>query len=535
MKCTAIDRCAMGDHGCGAGTRCVSLPNSDFRCECLDGYARRGGGRCEDIDECSAGPCPEGATCRNLDGSFACTCRAYYEASADGTECRDERITWSKVLPPLTRNVQPLVDAAGNLILMGMFAGELELCGELRVSRGESDIFVAKYDRTRRCRWLKTFGDASADTLISATLDPEGNPVLTGDFQGTLDLDGVMLESGGASARMIAKVSAFDGRAVWARSFSNLEADDLAVFRPKDGVASDRDGNVLWGARIPIDVGSPEETWREDREAYWDAMLVKLDARSGEIVWWKRYGGAALSTAHLTGVMSDRDGEVVIAGQYLNGIAFDGDELPGAPERWNGFVAKLSSDGEPRWHKWIDADLQTSSGLDWNSGLWIGPMPNGGIVAGGGFRGALRLSEPTLSRGGLEDVMVVHLDGENGDELWTRTWGGADEEWVGQLAVDASGRVALSATFSSEIDYGEGPLTTDPEWRDFVVASLDAKGELRWAQRFGGAGPDRVERLTVGPRGEIIVTGVFTPPIAIEDTLLPQTAGESVIVLQLEP
>ena len=154
MKCTAIDRCAMGDHGCGAGTRCVSLPNSDFRCECLDGYARRGGGRCEDIDECSAGPCPEGATCRNLDGSFACTCRAYYEASADGTECRDERITWSKVLPPLTRNVQPLVDAAGNLILMGMFAGELELCGELRVSRGESDIFVAKYDRTRRCRWL---------------------------------------------------------------------------------------------------------------------------------------------------------------------------------------------------------------------------------------------------------------------------------------------------------------------------------------------------------------------------------------------
>ncbi|XP_067151275.1 nidogen-2 [Apteryx mantelli] len=79
--------CADGTHACHPAARCRPGPGSDYACECAAGY-RGDGRRCEDVDECAAGPCHPAATCTNSPGSFSCRCAPGYEG--DGFRCAAE-------------------------------------------------------------------------------------------------------------------------------------------------------------------------------------------------------------------------------------------------------------------------------------------------------------------------------------------------------------------------------------------------------------------------------------------------------------
>lgn len=60
---------------CGPNSHCM-LINNNAQCQCSNGYT--GGtsisGGCTDIDECAANPCPSGAICNNLPGTYTCEC-----------------------------------------------------------------------------------------------------------------------------------------------------------------------------------------------------------------------------------------------------------------------------------------------------------------------------------------------------------------------------------------------------------------------------------------------------------------------------
>lgn len=68
---------------CHNGAKCTPSPNYlDFGCTCMSGYTGR---LCnEDINECMlSSPCRNGATCRNIPGSYQCLCAKGYE----GRDC----------------------------------------------------------------------------------------------------------------------------------------------------------------------------------------------------------------------------------------------------------------------------------------------------------------------------------------------------------------------------------------------------------------------------------------------------------------
>jgi hypothetical protein len=123
------------------------------------------------------------------------------------------------------------VDATGNPYVSGTFEGEaafgLESPGTVQtvISEGLGDQFILHYDTTGGFHWVKQAvgsgiesenGESGADIPIevlpmrlvynSATR----TMVLTGDFQGTLELDGFTLNSGSARHAFLTAVSAVD-------------------------------------------------------------------------------------------------------------------------------------------------------------------------------------------------------------------------------------------------------------------------------------------------------------------------------------
>lgn len=89
--CRDFDECESGENNCRYGCRNLI---GKFMCVCHDGYQAVGGNGniCRDIDECATrhGLCENGF-CMNTPGSYQCICNAGFTATADLSECVDQR------------------------------------------------------------------------------------------------------------------------------------------------------------------------------------------------------------------------------------------------------------------------------------------------------------------------------------------------------------------------------------------------------------------------------------------------------------
>jgi hypothetical protein len=112
------------------------------------------------------------------------------------------------------------VDSAGNALVTGAFAGSADFgCGAL-TSAGGKDIFLAKLDPVGACTWAKHFGDASDQQATSVAVDAAGNVVLTGGIAGQVDFGGGPLAGFGAQDIFVAKFQS-DGALLWAKRFGD--------------------------------------------------------------------------------------------------------------------------------------------------------------------------------------------------------------------------------------------------------------------------------------------------------------------------
>jgi len=532
--CERIDVCQSGRHGCGEGTRCVVSNETGYTCDCLQGHARVSSNLCQDIDECqpgsnATGPCAPTETCTNSSGSFECRCRAYFDLDGDGLGCADEHFVRADARAA-SAPLWPLADNHGNLIFAGTFGETIELCGRSFAAQGVSDLLIVKYDAALGCQWPRTFGSSAGDEMLGATVDREGNPIVTASFEGRIELDDWAADSGSHRGRLVAKLSAADGSVIWARAFLNVDPDDPEAFVAAGALAADADGHVLWAAQIPAGVALEGAT-QVASGGDWDALVAKLDARDGHLVWHRIYEGAG--PAFVTGVAVDTAGSVLIAGLF-EGWLVDGNGMQGGIfDRWQGFVKKLNADGSAVWGILIGGSLAESQQLTRDHKLLVAATSGRDVAIGGSYYDGARIGDAAVSSAGQHDVFLAML-GENGEFAWLRSLGGSADDQFGQLAVDGSDRIAVAGAFGAAIDFGEGALASAGK-RDLFVASFDAGGDLRWGQRFGGDGDERSAALAVGPSGDLWVTAQFQPPLVIGDAALPEPAGPAALVLQLRP
>jgi len=197
-----------------------------------------------------------------------------------------------------------------------------------------------------------------------------------------------------------------------------------------------------------------------------DAWILKLDGE-GDTIWTRTFSGPGSDAAE--SVIVDNNGDYLVTGYSYN-AAGDKDAL----------LLKYDPDGNLLWQ-------QTYGGLDedWISGLC--QTEDGNYV----------LTGFTRSFGAnARDSYLIKTD-VNGDTLWTRTYGGPDDQWGRSISNLPDGGVVIAGwtgTFFSASDI----------W----LLRMDSDGDTLWTKTYDYGGNDIANEVIPTYNGGFVICGI---------------------------
>jgi len=209
-------------------------------------------------------------------------------------------------------------------------------------------------------------------------------------------------------------------------------------------------------------------------------------------LWTQTFGGTESDYAY--GVQQTSDGGFITVG-YTSSVGAGG---------WDAMLIKTDADGNDIW-------TQTFGGIDDEFGRSVQQTSDGGYIIVG--------DRNPYGPSGL-DVWLIKTD-PSGNELWSRTYGGADWDWGYSVQQTTDGGYIIVGKTES---FGAGQ-------RDVWLIKTDSTGNELWNQTFGGAFSECGYSVQQTADGGYIVTGYIYPSgFGLSDLLLIKTDQDGNLV-----
>ncbi len=359
--------------------------------------------------------------------------------------------------------------------------------------------------------WANSFGNTGFDYSRSVANDPNGNTLILGDFEGTVDMDfssgTTDLVSNGGMDIYLAKYDS-DGVLIWAHSWGSYNADAGGE------VTTDANGNIYFTGRfnstVDFDPGAGTEELISTGGS--DIFVVKLD-ENGNFIWAKHVDGPG--TDQGLDIVVDNTGNILVTGGYSGTADFD----PGtgvfnltsvAGANSSPFVWKLDSSGDFVWAKSFGGD-------DWNNfahGIDVDQSGNVFVAGSVGGTGDLDpgAATQTFNTYGYDDIFILKLDA-NGDLNWATNIGSTYGESANDIIIDSNDDVLIAGYFRQTVDFDPGAgvnnLTVGTN-QDAFVLKLTNAGVFVWANQIGGtSGNASNESISLDVNDNIYISGDY--------------------------
>jgi PKD repeat protein len=269
------------------------------------------------------------------------------------------------------------------------------------------------------------------------------------------------------------------------------------------------------------------------------ATIFSYYIQAQNFEWAKTMGGSG-NDDFSRSIAVDNSGNVYTTG-YFNGIAdFD----PGIGTynlTWGGyhdiFISKLDNNGDFVWAKRI-------GGASTDMGYSIAIDLSGNVYTTGYFNGTVDFDPgagtANLTSNGGSDIFISKLD-SNGNYVWAKNMGSNSSDIGNSLAIDASGNVYSTGTFSGTADFDPGTGTfnlTSVGNVDIFISKLDSNGNFVWAKNIGGTSEDIAYSVTIDASDNVYTTGHFSGTADFDPNLgvanLISAGGYDIFVSKLD-
>jgi nicotinamide riboside kinase len=218
------------------------------------------------------------------------------------------------------------------------------------------------------------------------------------------------------------------GDTIWTRTYGGLDWDWGISIAPTTDF-----GYIIVGFTTSYGAGSD------------DVYLIKTDS-NGDTTWTRTYGGSSGEWG--VSVLQTFDEGYIITGHTWSYGAGSDDV----------YLIKTDSLGDTIWTRTFGG-----TGTEWGHEV-VQTSDFGYIIAG-----------QTESFGaGMDDVYLIKTD-SLGDTIWTRTYGGTEDDWGGSVYQTFDGGYVIAGGTRS---YGAGSY-------DVYLLKTDANGDTIWTRTYG--------------------------------------------------
>ena len=279
----------------------------------------------------------------------------------------------------------------------------------------------------------KTYGGVQSDVATAAQQTSDGGYVIAGNT------------SSFGTGVYVVKTDA-NGNEEWSNTYTNMHG----TMQP--GVCQINDDNL-------IAIG-------DDDNGY--SIITKIDINNGDTIWTLTDSSIAYVGGNFRmSVAPTDDGGFVTT-------SFDWDISPMA------YISRFKSDGTHFWTK-----EYSPTGSEMTIGNSVTETSDGGffVVA-------------VSAQGGSGDIYCIRTD-QNGDTLWTRVFdsGSDDLGWCGKETPDGGFAIVGGKTRVGATGY------------DFWLIRTDENGDTLWTKSYGGDEPDEAWYVQVSDDGGYLISG----------------------------
>ncbi|MCD6102046.1 MAG: T9SS type A sorting domain-containing protein, partial [Candidatus Cloacimonetes bacterium] len=333
---------------------------------------------------------------------------------------------------------------------------------------GNSDVWLIKTNVQGDTLWTKTYGGTDQDYGNSVQQTTDGGYIIAGTTYSF---------GAGAADVYLIKTNA-QGDILWTNTFGEASWDEGW------SVQETTDGGYIIAGLTNLEYSSA-------------VYLIKTNAQ-GNALWTKIYGGTGPGSGCEWGrsVQQTTDGGYIITG-FTESLGAGAADV---------YLIKTNSQGDILW-------TTTYGGTNDESGYSVQETTDGGYIIAG----------RTRSFGtGNYDVYLIRTDA-NGGTLWTRTFGGTDNDEGLSVQETTDGGYILTGYTGS---FGAGSS-------DFWLIKTNVQGDTLWTRTYGGPNDDRSLSVQQTTDGSYIVVGYTCSfGAGLSDVWLLRISGEGT---QLNP
>ena len=388
-------------------------------------------------------------------------------------------VDWAK---NLGGNKSLSLDDEENIYVAGSFGGTVTVGNKTLISKDNSDIFVAKFDRDGNVSWAEGFAGKDYARANDIAVDDSGNTYITGSFSDKITFGNITLD--GNRIDLFAAKFDSNGNVVWAKNFGATDFDygyGIDVDNNGNTYITGKFGNQVLFDNIALDGGE-----------FGDVFVAKLNSE-GSVIWAKDFG---------TSSYADRGEEIVVDDEGNSYLFMTEGEVDNRIS-----VAKLDNNGNTIWKKNFNGSQAKDMAVD----------DEGNSYIAGAFQDTATFGNTTLESD-KRDLFIAKLDSK-GDILWAKDFNLTADGEVDDITIDNEGNSYVSGIYyTPKTSVGEFTLYGEKGGNAFI-AKFDRNGEMKWAQNAGGANSDRIYDI-VENDNKIYIAGSFNQEAVFSDTII---------------
>ncbi|RFS17790.1 SBBP repeat-containing protein [Emticicia sp. C21] len=377
--------------------------------------------------------------------------------------------------------------------MIGGFENSINFGPVQLLSRGGTDIYIAKYDRNGEVQWAQGIGGPNSEGSSNIAIDNQGNIYVCGTSSGSMYFS--MLQSLPDLGLFLAKYNK-DGVLLWAK----MLAKNPYNISPK--IKLDNAGNVFIAGTFygDLDFGNTKLTSRGNED-----IFIAKHTNDGNFLWANSGGGPG--NERLYGFTVDNNGAYLTGFGY--GIVTFGaivkNLTKSSSSDLNGITVKFNpTNGEWRWVQGLNEDPNTDTSIYL---CGVGTDTSGNVYSVGTFTGTIKVGLFTYTSQNFYRILTILKYDSTG--YLQNFYYVNSKVYPSAATVDNDGNIYIIGSRSPDGVLGDKTFIAYDNFSKTFIAKYNKNSNLQWVTEIRGQGYNTGSVIALDPNNGIHVGGIY--------------------------